>query len=149
MLSVVIYIYNSQKYIHLWHIGVKGAYCGGDWIDIEDCDKQFNIKNGSGSACAACPRSKTKKTSIKGDGTYDVIVIGAGKWWNISLKVSNCIVQIYNDAHCSYCILFVWSKGCIGGAIARELSKKNLSVLVLESADDVTQGATKGNNTLE
>ena len=36
--------------------------------------------------------------------------------------------------------------GCIGGAIARELSKYKLSVLVLEAADDVSQGATKGNS---
>lgn len=36
--------------------------------------------------------------------------------------------------------------GCIGGAIARELSKSKCSVLVLEAADDVSQGATKGNS---
>ena len=36
--------------------------------------------------------------------------------------------------------------GCIGGAIARELSRYDLRVLLLESADDVSQGATKGNS---
>lgn len=36
--------------------------------------------------------------------------------------------------------------GCIGGAIARELSKTNCSILLLEAADDVSQGATKGNS---
>lgn len=36
--------------------------------------------------------------------------------------------------------------GCIGASIARELSKYQLSVLVLEAADDITQGATKGNS---
>ena len=36
--------------------------------------------------------------------------------------------------------------GCIGGAIARELSRYQVSVLLLEAADDVTQGATKGNS---
>eukprot|EP00947_MAST-08B_sp_MAST-8B-sp1_P005805 g5805.t1 len=36
--------------------------------------------------------------------------------------------------------------GCIGSAVARELSKTKASVLVLECADDVTQGATKGNS---
>lgn len=50
---------------------------------------------------------------MKSDGSYDVIIIGAG---------------------------------CIGGAIARELSKTKCSVLILEAADDVTQGATKGNS---
>eukprot|EP00854_Cymbomonas_tetramitiformis_P003993 gene3993-4962_t len=37
-----------------------------------------------------------------------------------------------------------WSKGC--PSVARELSKTNNSVLVIEKADDVTQGATKGNS---
>mmetsp|Transcript_38880 Transcript_38880/g.82061 ORF Transcript_38880/g.82061 Transcript_38880/m.82061 type:complete len:609 (+) Transcript_38880:32-1858(+) len=36
--------------------------------------------------------------------------------------------------------------GCVGSAIARELSRYNLKVALLESADDVTQGATKGNS---
>jgi L-2-hydroxyglutarate oxidase LhgO len=94
--------------------GIKGAFVGGDWVDIEDCGEQFNIKNGScGKNCEACPRSRSRNSSAKADGSYDVVIIGAG---------------------------------CIGGAIARELSKKDLSVLILEAADDVTQGATKGNS---
>ena len=36
--------------------------------------------------------------------------------------------------------------GCIGAAVARELSKTTASVVVLEAADDVCQGATKGNS---
>lgn len=36
--------------------------------------------------------------------------------------------------------------GCVGASIARELSKYEVSVLLLEAADDVTQGATKGNS---
>ena len=36
--------------------------------------------------------------------------------------------------------------GCIGSAVARELSRYDLSVLVIDRADDVTQGATKGNS---
>ena len=36
--------------------------------------------------------------------------------------------------------------GCIGSAIARELSRYSLRTLLLESADDVSQGATKGNS---
>ena len=108
--------------------GVKGAYVGGDWVDIEDCASQFNIQDGSdvinchnadnSEKCKACPRSRTRNIAAKqsSDGTpyYDVCIIGAG---------------------------------CIGAAIARELSKfQDLSVLLLESADDVTQGATKGNS---
>lgn len=36
--------------------------------------------------------------------------------------------------------------GCIGAAIARELSKYKLKILWVEAADDVSQGATKGNS---
>jgi len=85
-------------------------------MNIEDCAEHFNIKNGSGNCgnnCATCPRSRSKNVSAKSDGSYDVVIIGAG---------------------------------CIGAAIARELSRYSLSVLMLESGDDVTQGATKGNS---
>lgn len=99
--------------------GVNGVYCGGHWVDIEDCESSSADSN-----CAACPsyspenpcpRSKTRHDSfIKGyPNHYDVVIIGAG---------------------------------CIGGAIARELSRYKISVLVLEAADDVSQGATKGNS---
>jgi glycerol-3-phosphate dehydrogenase len=100
--------------------GVKGAYVGGDWVDIEDCGSKFNIEGGShetnkcGGDCSACPRSRSRNVAAKEeDGTYDVIIVGAG---------------------------------CIGSSIARELSKYDMSVLMLEAADDVTQGATKGNS---
>ena len=36
--------------------------------------------------------------------------------------------------------------GCIGAAVARELSRFALRVVLLERSDDVTQGATKGNS---
>jgi len=36
--------------------------------------------------------------------------------------------------------------GCIGAAIARELAKTDASVVLFEAADDVSQGATKGNS---
>lgn len=36
--------------------------------------------------------------------------------------------------------------GCIGGAVARELSRYMIRVVLLESSDDVSQGATKGNS---
>lgn len=93
--------------------GEGGAFVGGKWVDIEDCDKKFAISDGSCKDCKACPRSRSHTVAIKPDGSYDVIIIGAG---------------------------------CIGASIARELSKTNASVLVLEAADDVTQGATKGNS---
>lgn len=42
--------------------------------------------------------------------------------------------------------MVVVGAGCVGSSVARELSKFALKVLVLEKADDVTQGATKGNS---
>jgi len=45
----------------------------------------------------------------------------------------------------SYDVVLIGA-GCIGAAIARELSKFQWSVLWLEAADDVSQGATKGNS---
>jgi glycerol-3-phosphate dehydrogenase len=107
------------------HHGFGGAFVGGDWVPIEECADRFNINNGSdktrkercGGDCRTCPRgaarSRSSNSSAKSDGTYDVVIIGAG---------------------------------CIGSAIARELSRTMASVLLLEAADDVTQGATKGNS---
>ena len=79
--------------------------------------RQVLINNGSGGdcskKCASCPRSRSRRSAAKQDGSYDIAIIGAG---------------------------------CIGSAIARELSKTTASVILLEAADDVTQGATKGNS---
>ena len=85
-------------------------------MPIEDCAKHVESLDSSdkcNKSCATCPRSKSRKSSQKEDGSYDVVIIGAG---------------------------------CIGGAIARELSRYTASVLIVEAADDVTQGATKGNS---
>ena len=81
----------------------------------EECGDKFNIAGGSNENVEAkpCPRSRTRHVAAKDDGSYDVVIIGAG---------------------------------CIGSAIARELSKTQASVLLLEAGDDVCQGATKGNS---
>lgn len=103
--------------------GLKGAYVGGDWVDIEDCAERFHIEDKVTSQirhrlkcdkpCATCPRSRSSNTAQGEDGVYDVLIIGAG---------------------------------CIGSAIARELSKSKLSILWIDAGDDVSQGATKGNS---
>jgi predicted flavoprotein YhiN len=80
--------------------GVKGVFYGGEWMDIEDCDGKFNISEKSCSGCDSqevCPRSTSRNTAHKEDGSYDVLVIGAGS---------------------------------VGAAIARELSKYQLSILL-------------------
>lgn len=97
--------------------GDGGAYVGGSWVDIEDCNDSFNMRSSgcpdAGEKCASCPRSRSRHSAAKPDGSYDVVIIGAG---------------------------------CVGSAVARELAKTSASVLLLEGADDVTQGATKGNS---
>lgn len=109
--------------------GIKGAFYGGDWVDIEDCVGTYMPSEDKCKSCphnTPCPRSKSRNDASKKtlsitneNGTsslsrlYDVCIIGAG---------------------------------CVGSSIARELSKYNLSVLLLEAADDVSQGATKGNS---
>jgi len=104
---------SSERHVH----GDGGAYVGGSWVDIEDCGKQFDMKSSgcpdAGTKCEACPRSRSRHSAARPDGSYDVVIIGAG---------------------------------CVGSAVARELSKTSASVLLLEGADDVTQGATKGNS---
>jgi len=95
--------------------GEGGAYVAGYWVPYDECANAFNIKGGSNENTqrTPCPRSRTRHSAAKDDGSYDVVIIGAG---------------------------------CIGAAVARELSKTTASVLMIESADDVCQGATKGNS---
>lgn len=60
--------------------GVKGVYYGGDWLDIEDCDKAFsNPSNCSGCEHKgeSCPRSSSANVNLE-KGAYDVLIIGAG-----------------------------------------------------------------------
>ena len=95
--------------------GEGGAYVAGYWVPYDNCDEHFNIKGGSNEKVdpLPCPRSRTRHSAAKEDGSYDVAIIGGG---------------------------------CIGAAIARELSKTSASVVMLEAGDDVSQGATKGNS---
>ena len=86
--------------------GVKGAYYGGKWVDLEDCAGTFQPEEKC-SGCVGrktCPRSQSRNTHVAkdGDSVYDVVIIGAG---------------------------------CIGASIARELSRYALKTLLLESAD--------------
>ena len=49
-----------------------------------------------------------------------------------------CLCEVYD--------VVIIGAGCIGGCIARTLSKYKLNICVMEMSDDVTQGATKGNS---
>lgn len=58
--------------------GVKGVYYAGKWVDIEDCDRVFNIDEKQCSGCdfrAPCPRSRSRHISCKNDGSYDVVSV--------------------------------------------------------------------------
>lgn len=87
----------------------KGAYCGGTFYPIEELGDRFPCV--TTPKRPPCPRSRTRHSSVKADGSYDIVVVGAG---------------------------------VVGCAIARELSRWQVSVLVLESDDDVGQGNIEG-----
>lgn len=99
--------------------GVKGVYNGGQWLDIEDCEDVFTGIEKDCSGCkneGVCPRSRSRPNTS-----------------SIKSKGTDYDVVIIGA-------------GCVGAAVARELSRYDLSVLMVEAADDVTQGATKGNS---
>ena len=102
------------------YVGVKGAYYAGDWVDLEDCAGTFQPDSSNCSQCptrSTCPRSQSRNAVASTTSKEDVV----------------------------YDVVVIGA-GCIGSAIARELSRYSLNTLVLESADDVSQGATKGNS---
>lgn len=124
--------------------GVKGVYYGGEWVDIEDCVKKGytlpSNQQSSGdqfeSVCQSCPN---KHACHKNDNMNNVSSSNSKPRSRSKLDSSK------DSKGISYDICIVGA-GCIGSAIARELSKYQLSVLLLEAADDVSQGATKGNS---
>ena len=100
--------------------GVKGAYYAGHWVDLEDCAGKFQPDPSTCSQCptqSECPRSQSR----------------------------NAAKSTFSQEEIIYDVVIIGS-GCIGSAIARELSRYSLKTLLLESADDVSQGATKGNS---
>ncbi|KAL7431488.1 hypothetical protein ACHAXM_002729 [Skeletonema potamos] len=97
--------------------GVKGVYYGGSWVDLEDCADTFQPDP---SKCSGCPTRTTCPRS----------------------QSRNAAAA---DKDTVYDVVIIGA-GCIGTSIARELSRYSLKTLLLESADDVSQGATKGNS---
>ena len=96
--------------------GHQGLYCAGEWIDIEECAR---LKEEAHKKCADCSHRKKAETRPRAK---------SGE-------------QKPNDFD-----VVVIGAGCVGSMVARELSKTTLNVCLLEKADDVTQGATKGNS---
>jgi glycerol-3-phosphate dehydrogenase len=96
--------------------GIKGVYHGGHWLDLEDCDGTFT---GVEQKCSGCTNPQPCPRSRSANRASD------------------------DGAEYDVCII---GAGCIGAAIARELSRYSFRVVWLEAADDVSQGATKGNS---
>ncbi len=107
-------------------------------MDIEDCGKVFSIDEKQCSGCdfqAPCPRSRSRYISCKNDGSYDVVRIRLFSfYYPLAGSLSHSKLQLIIGA------------GCIGAAIARELSRYKVHTCWVEAADDVSQGATKGNS---
>jgi glycerol-3-phosphate dehydrogenase len=107
--------------------GVKGVYYAGEWLDFEDCKGKFNV---SESDCSGCNNHQNKTQELEGT----TCPRSASR---------NAKLNDNDDSSYDVCII---GAGCIGAAVARELSKYSLKILWLEAADDVSQGATKGNS---
>ena len=103
--------------------GVKGVYYGGHWLDLEDCHGVFT---GVDDQCSGCTRKNTQSCRR-----------------SRSAPRENANADDDKDIVYDICIV---GAGCIGAALARELSRYQLKVVWLEAADDVAQGATKGNS---
>ncbi len=101
--------------------GQGGVYVGGDWVELKDVEDLFLVKNGSES-----------DPKCMNDGNCSTCPRSRSKHSSVKSDDTYDVIVI--------------GAGCIGAAVARELSKTTASVLLLEAADDVTQGATKGNS---
>lgn len=135
-------------------------------MDIEDCAAKFssNDLKASDKSCVSCPnktvcpRSSTRHQSAK-VSVFHILAVRYERHVHAcelsKYKLQHCFLH-YRTRHRCYSLrssqadgsydVVVIGAGCVGSSIARELSKYNISVLLLEAADDVTQGATKGNS---
>ena len=107
--------------------GQGGVYNAGDWVPIEECDAKVNADpTNRDFRCGDCSTCPSKRPGADASDT--------AHGFNDASRDSNEFDVVVVGA------------GCIGGCVVRELSKYNLRVLLVEKADDVTQGATKGNS---
>lgn len=95
-------------------------YNGGEWVPIEDCGRLLRDPGLArcGGDCARCPKNRAD---------------GGGA------------AATADDDGNDYDVAIIGA-GCVGAAVARELSRYDLRVVLLEKSDDVTQGATKANS---
>jgi hypothetical protein len=92
------------------------SYVAGEWADIESCHHLFQPDG--------TPRTVKKTNFPRSQGFSPRQQPPPNGVWDVVIV----------------------GAGCIGACVARELSRSQLHVLLVDSADDVTQGATKGNS---
>ena len=112
---------NMSKDVH----GEKGLYCGGGFVPIEECAALYENPSGAKFRQRTASSSSSSSSSSTSSSSS-------------SSSSSLTDAQVFD--------VVIVGGGCVGGAVARELSKYNCSTLLVEAADDVTQGATKGNS---
>ena len=123
--------------------GSGGVYCGGEWLAIEDCgDWQAGGACG-GEECKECP------SAAADDAAAGALRAASNKPGGRALAAgeARACATSFTAARPdgSYDVAIIGA-GCVGGSVARELSRRAYSVVLLEREDDVTQGATKGNS---
>eukprot|EP01083_Nonionella_stella_P028895 79633_1 len=105
--------------------GVNGAYYAGDWVDMEDLGSTFHPSSSITSGekfkkkCQGCPVYKDCRSRSK---------------MKCSKDKDKSSTSSGDKSGVEYDIVLVGA-GCIGSAIARELSRYKLSVLLVEAAD--------------
>jgi len=75
--------------------GIKGVFYGGSWLDIKSGDIEDFVSPADPSEergrcsgdCSVCPRSKSRNNAAKDDGSYDVVIVGAGKREGLRFKI--------------------------------------------------------------
>jgi glycerol-3-phosphate dehydrogenase len=71
--------------------GQKGVYCGGEWINIEDCHKLVSKEKHN---CENCP-SKSNNTN-----DFDVVIIGAGcVGSSIARELSKYKLKVFHESY--------------------------------------------------
>ena len=123
--------------------GVKGVYYAGEWLDFQDCDGKFNV---SESRCSGGKTQDRKPCRRSASRTVAVPLLPSSSSSPLDSHKASNEGGGGDGSSSSYYDVCIIGAGCIGAAIARELSKYQLAVLWLEAADDVSQGATKGNS---
>jgi glycerol-3-phosphate dehydrogenase len=123
--------------------GRLGVFCGGDWISMADAPTQWNqdIEDVAGSC------KDTKRCQDLPENEYDVVIIGAGCIGSsVARELSRHHLKVLSGGQPRLFLPTFVEPPHIAPAVRLCRMRASAQVLVLERADDVTQGATKGNS---